>query len=822
MKYGFHQKPIVFSLTVSFAAFAFGASVALPATPRPSSGEAQKVVYVVPDLPTFVYYLSKWNGEERFPIFLTRNAYFEKFIEAYKPERLLLAKPVDIGRTDEDLLRAAVCAAWGDETITDFRRGLSRGAFKERLDRAGRPGRSPGAGKVSGIVLTDLETPQLPAALALAAAHGQLLDFLRLPSSVRKAKPTTDLTFEQKEEIRQNVIKMLEQWGYPYKNLGDEVDYITLALDIPLGYAGTDVTTGTKQRLCLDDGINRLTPDGSALSPEAKKTPAADARGSCYAYVGRLLEAEEGMSLYQAMCSIFLGVDSALYFDRWPEKWGLRAQEGWWVMQTRIPTVLVRQSESSLAKWRELVGKQNPFGFVHINSAGGSRQWGDGKVSDIPESAPAIVYFAHSFSAVNPYDETTIAGAWLRRGAYIYFGAISEPFAQSFNVSHTVADAAVNGEPLGKAFLNKEFLHPRFTFPWKQIYIGDPLHRVHFLEVAQASRLQSPNIQREAEPEDRRQFRTAVRMIRDGELGTAIETLEKILEETDDASLRQQVWEVLNNTFRLRFFAIRTQRMPLKSHVHPTFIDHWYNGTFHPNGEPTNGSVMNRRLNLFESELLRLYEGRFRTLENHPRLKEFLAREIAALKEGAAFAKIYLCAGPFSKEDDANPENPFRPEEVLRLDATWQASSGQVGWQVDMVNPGGFFLDLASLFEPTDCVIYAACFPLLERSDKTQATLRVSASDALEVWLNNKRPISLPATGLQPGKEQSAALEIEPGENLLFFKVFRTSERCQLSARLTDATGGYLDGLSYSDAVKKLSASGVPIDPERWRPGKRE
>jgi hypothetical protein len=430
-------------------------------------------------------------------------------------------------------------------------------------------------------------------------------------------------------------------------------------------------------------------------------------------------------------------------------------------------------------------------------------------VSDIPESAPAIVYFSHSFSAVNPYDETTIAGAWLRRGAYIYLGAISEPFAQSFNVSHIVADAAVNGEPLGKAFLNKEFLHPRFTFPWKQVYIGDPLHRVRFLEG-------------KGEPGDRREFRMAVRMIRDGELGTAIEALEKILEETGDASLRQQSWDVLNNTFRLRFFAIRTQRMPLKSHVHPTFIDHWYNGTFHPNGEPTNGSVMNRRLNLFESELLRLYEGRFRTLENHPRLKESLAREIAALKEGAAFAKIYLCAGPFSKEDDANPENPFRPEKVLRLDPTWQAGSGQVGWQADMVNPGSYFLGLASLYKPTDCVIYAACFPLLERSDKTPATLRVSASDALEVWLNNKRLISLPATGLQPGKEESAALEIEPGENLLFFKVFRASERCQLSARLTDASGGYLEGLSYSDAVKKLSASGVPIDPERWRPGKRE
>jgi hypothetical protein len=139
-----------------------------------------------------------------------------------------------------------------------------------------------------------------------------------------------------------------------------------------------------------------------------------------------------------------------------------------------------------------------------------------------------------------------------------------------------------------------------------------------------------------------------------------------------------------------------------------------------------------------------------------------------------------------------------------------------------MVNPGSYFLDLTSLYKATDSVIYAACFPLLQRSGKTAAALHVSTSDALEVYLNNKRLVSLMATGLEPGKEQSVPIEVEPGENLLFFKVFRTAERCYLSARLTDPGGGPIENLTYSDAVKKLSASGVPIDPERWRPGKRE
>jgi len=795
----FKHKIIVLALATGFLALAPVASVSGAVRAPTRSGKAEKAVYLVPDLPTFVYYLSRWNGRERFPIFLKRDKYFEKFVRAYKPSKLLKTRAVNPGRIDDDLLRGAVCAAWGKETIQSLRKGLSEKRFKERLNKSG--------SKPAGIVFTSRDARQLPAALALAAAHRQILDFLPLPSSVRKLKPNSNTTFEQKEEIRKDVIKAVERWGYSYKSLGEDLDYITLALDVPFAYTKSDFKTGAKERFCLDDAINRLSPDGSAPSSKRKKNKGEEPRGKYYAYVGRLLEAEEGMSLYQAMCSIFLDTGNALYFDRWPEKWGLRCQEGWWVMQTKIPSVLVRKSESSLTKWQELVGNLNRYGLVHVNSAGGSREWGDGKVSDIPESVPAIVYFAHSYSALNPYDENTIAGSWLRKGAYIYLGAISEPFGQSFNASSTVAQAAIRGEPLSKAFLGKELLPAKFTFPWKQIYIGDPLHRMRFVEDVR-------------EPERSREFRRAVGMIRAGELGLAIDLLEELLESANDAGETQRIWDILNKTFRLRFFAIRTGRMPVKSYLNSFFIDCWYNDTYHPRGDPTEGALTNKRLNLFQTELLRLYEGRYRTLEDRPRLKELLASEIAAMKKEAGFVKIWLCVGPFTQDEDANPENPFHPEKVLHLGLTWLASTGEIAWQVDMVDPDDNFLDLASLYEPSDSVIYAACFPVLRTNKPLPARLGVSATDRVEVWLNNALVGSALEAGGESGKEEGVDLELQPGENLLFLKVFRPGEPCRLSAKLTDIKGNYLEDVFYADPVRKLSAAGVKIDPTKWQPGK--
>ncbi|NQT84388.1 hypothetical protein HQ563_15290 [bacterium] len=796
MRYGFGHGSAIIASALALVAAGCVLSNSGGASVPEGAREDRKVVYLVPDLPTFLYYLSRWDGEKRFPIFMARNRYFEKFVREYKPDTILRAPRRKLKNVDSDMLRGAVCASWSKETIADLRRGVSRNGFKEQLRRSGLKSR--------GIVLTDLEAKQLPAALALAAAHREMLDFLRVGSSIRRVKLSGAMSFEQKEEVRKNIIKTIERWGASYKGLGDDIDYITLALDLPIAYMGVAPGTAGKQRLCLDDGINRLTPNGSLPSSKTEKKKAEKPRGYCYAYVGRLLEVEQGMALYQAMCSIFLGTSKALFFDRWPERWGLRAREGWWVMQGNVHSDLVRKNESSMARWRKLVGNLNPYGFVHVSSAGNAAQWGDGKVSDIPESVPAIVYFAHSFSAANPYDEMTIAGRWLRSGAYIYYGAISEPYAQSFNMPRTVSLGAVAGEALGEAFQAKRMLPARFTFPWKQIYIGDPLHRIAFVED-------------KTELELSRKFREAVGMIREMNLGPAIEVLEDALESADDAAERDRIWDVLNKTFRLRFFAIRTKRIPVEKHLDPFFVDSWYNDTYYPNGKPATAVALNKRLNLFQKELVRLYEGLYRTIEKRPRLKEFLGSEIAEMKKDAAFVKIWISVGPFNKAEDASPDNPFGPEKVLRLGATWQASGGKTGWQAAMVNPDDNTLDLAAIYKEDDFIIYASCFPVLMRDIAEDVRLNVSATGKVEAWLNNVFVGSVSGSGKEDKQEGSIDLRLEPGENLLSFKVFRKGKYCGLSARLTDQRGDYLEDVQYADAVSKLSAAGTKIDPETWR-----
>jgi len=190
------------------------------------------------------------------------------------------------------------------------------------------------------------------------------------------------------------------------------------------------------------------------------------------------------------------------------------------------------------------------------------------------------------------------------------------------------------------------------------------------------------------------------------------------------------------------------------------------------------------------------------------------------MKKDAAFVKMWITVGPFKEAEDASSDNPFRPEKVLRLAATWQASAGKIGWQAAMVNPADNHLDLAALYQNDHSVVYSACFPVLRAEEAAVVRLSVSAPDRVEVWLNNASIGSLSESAGQKDKEAAVDLKLQPGENLLFLKVIKKGNRRGLSARLTDPDGGYLKDVGYADPVARLSAAGVKIDAERWLPGK--
>jgi hypothetical protein len=160
-------------------------------------------------------------------------------------------------------------------------------------------------------------------------------------------------------------------------------------------------------------------------------------------------------------------------------------------------------SEAGLANWHRTADPVNPFGMVLFNSSGTPERFaisgGEGRPSDIPRGVPAAVAMIHSFSAADPTDPQTIAGRWLSQGAFAYFGAVNEPFLLAFRTPGLVAELVAAQVPFVAALRQGEF--EAFGFPWRLVYLGDPLYRVENA-AAQADRsgmkdgVQAPNRRR--------------------------------------------------------------------------------------------------------------------------------------------------------------------------------------------------------------------------------------------------------------------------------------------------------------------------------------
>ena len=82
----------------------------------------------------------------------------------------------------------------------------------------------------------------------------------------------------------------------------------------------------------------------------------------------------------------------------------------------------------------------------------------------------------HSFSAADLNDRQTIASRWLANGAFAYFGSVHEPYLPAFRPPGLVSELIAAEVPLVAALRQGE-LEP-FGFPWRLIYLGDPLYRV--------------------------------------------------------------------------------------------------------------------------------------------------------------------------------------------------------------------------------------------------------------------------------------------------------------------------------------------------------
>jgi len=409
-------------------------------------------VVLVPDRETFLETLRNWNLRGRFPILIDDPQYAPKFIRRFQPAEIIRipaikSRPQQIvnkqSKSDRNNLLDTVATTWG---VTDY---------KLLANHWQKLGWNP-----VGVVITFPSDPAAPAAIALAAAWGQpitfLDDFLASSALTNLGKPNDSLDFQTWQTLQAAVEKSVDATGYPYQNLGDAIDTITIARQMAVKYKPNPTA---KENYAVTDGLARK------------------ADGSRWAIAGWIYGSLE-QSIYQAMCSIFLDHQTAVMYDSYPHS------APWWfydmapaaanLEKVGFKTTLLATPNTGINQWRELTGDRIATDLLFVNSSGIPTAFavsgGNAQVEDIPElPIPTAIHFIHSWSAVSPANVNTVAGRWLANGAYAYIGAVDEPYLQAFVPPSTIVARILQSVPFLVA--SRQYTAPA----WKITAIGDPL-----------------------------------------------------------------------------------------------------------------------------------------------------------------------------------------------------------------------------------------------------------------------------------------------------------------------------------------------------------
>ena len=414
--------------------------------------KALDVMYVVPDTATLLYYVSLWDKRTFFPVLVNSGSkqdrrLIQKFTAAFKPSRIIVAPARKDVMVDRANVLKAVLTSWNGDDLDD-RINATPKAVKKELERLNI---AP-----MGIVFTDIDNDGfLAGGVALAAGRFELIDFQGTDGTISK-----EINGDAARNLRADLAKKIEAWGYAYRQMFDDIDFVTFALDMPLKFKARDY-----HLYCVDDFVTRR-------EDEVR-----------YAYPGRLMEGVTRAN-YMAMCSLFLQPGKALFFNTYRSaKGGFKdyATAGAAAaMKKMMPAANFEGGEVSRKKWSALMGRVNTFGYLHVNSAGGkdTTWWVGGakaRVTDMPaESIACVMHMTHSFSAAEPWNPATIAGRWLNAGAYVYFGSTYEPFLQSFRTPARIAVALAESEPLSAAY--RQGFGEAYWIPWRLCYFGDPMY----------------------------------------------------------------------------------------------------------------------------------------------------------------------------------------------------------------------------------------------------------------------------------------------------------------------------------------------------------
>ena len=670
--------------------------------------------------------------------------------------------------TPETVLKA-LYASWGPETLYDIKRPVTKEDINRRLRKNGVTPR--------GIVITRIGDAEFAGGLLLAARHGQPIDFMELlPGTTRDEKgaaipPHCDLKVV--DYIRKDIIARIVSWGYEYRGIGTGIDYITLALNLPVHYNSFSV----------DDAINR--EEQTAIR--------------AYAYCGRLFEGEGGMALYQANCAAFLPVHKALLFDRWPANWRYGMGEAAWSLYKNIPVTHLNGNDANMEAWRALMEKGNAFDLIFVQSSGGATNWMDGTVDDIPDSAPTIVHFSHSNGAQSPHSRNTIGGRWLSNGAFIYLGSLSEPQNRAFQKPADIAEAIERGEPLGKAFQQKEKLGSRFAVPWKLIYFGDPMYTVRFA-VRPDDGPQGTLFQRGLLALNRMNFREAAAHF------------ENFIASSPGSGLAATAQDFLMRTYDILFMEYASQKYPVQKYLTDSYVKDWYCGT-PSEAQKTHDDLVylrSRELCLFLTNLAAQKAA-------NSYVNGLIAGRIRALEASAPFIKEWAVAGPFTP--DAEKRHPEIAEPSgLAVYRPIAFDNTVYPWSTLSADPATNTLSLTpQADQPPESFAYAAA--LVAQSHDGPADFAVRSSARWILYVNNARAADN-FDALAAGKEAvMARVSLRNGINKAVFKIYRGAAEWKLSCAIAPAGGS---GFSVPLPLERNLSRNSPLfekKPDRRRQG---
>jgi hypothetical protein len=417
-------------------------------------------IVLVSDAPSYLEAIGAWSDAVRFPILVddgTPEAREDiaRFARAFRPTRVVRYGP-------EPSKAASATFDKPDTTSVQLAHEQSWDAVAESAGLANPVARLASrwreVGHVPpGLVLATANDPAWAGGLALAAGWGQPFSFVGSGQDVNSA-----MQVKHADGLEKMARDAAAASGLTWDKLGDDIEAITLAMNVPARIAEND-----KEFFALTDRVGR---SGDGLKAGAR-----------WAWCGQLFGSVP-RGVYRAMCSLFIQPEEAWIFDSYAESapwntWdGTQAKkvaesEGWPV---KLGVKLFDTPNNTAAAWRTASARPLSAGLVLVNTMGNwdffDLQAGRREPGDIPvQRVPTMVHMVHSWSARNPDDRTTVGGRWLDQGSYVYVGSVHEPFLQAFVPTPQVMGRLLAGAPIGAAVRQEN------TQVWRVTTLGDPL-----------------------------------------------------------------------------------------------------------------------------------------------------------------------------------------------------------------------------------------------------------------------------------------------------------------------------------------------------------